>query len=844
MLLFKRITAFLLSVFMIIIFAGCSNSTKVNLIENIVSQSDEDLQTTQNQAVLENTNFCFVLDAQTTHFTVKDKRNGKIYSSVVASDISGYTEDTAKAAVSDVRITYYEEQTNAVSMYSATDSVDRGNYKVENNSETIRVTYNFGETEPFVPEILDENTYNEIIKKLENDALRRRFARYYICYDRNDKTDDYDAKAKKYPILKKQKLYIIDDLISENSRDELADYLEDIGYRNEDYQEMINKLGIEISNDNQTVEFIVPIEYTLTEYGFNATILSELIFESSEAFKLQEISLLEYFGSDSSSDGYFLIPDGSGAIIDFSCGEQPSVFNFYGKDYTTISESLELIERTATFPVFGMSYKDGGIFAIVDGGASIASLTASPISESSPVNHANISFSVRMFEAAESGDYNLFSKTLPNVNLSVNYTLLTSDENNWSDMANCFRETLKKNGALSSKNSSDTPIYIDYLCMITEEKSIMGIPYTRKIILSNIRDITESVKKIINADAGSVIVRLIGYSSDGYEHKAYTKFNLERRVGTYEDLIALSKLLEENGGKLFLDADMQFAYRSGNGFDIKEDSARFLNRLVVCKGKYDIVTREYGTELLNYFISPANYLKYSSSFITSLKNELKDINIGLSYGQVGKYIGGDYGKRNISRIDSEGYILEALNNTRKEGYEMLFENGNAYVIPYADHLLSVANMSSELDSENISVPFTQTVLHGSISYAAFPQNLSTNSRLSQLYSIAFGSAPYMVFITNSDRLISNTKYETEWYSLQDDSRLDDFLQFCIALRDLRKSTANEYIISSDKISRDVICTVYSNGVKVYVNLEDSKVKAEGVNSDILNFNVGGEQNEK
>ena len=154
------------------------------------------------------------------------------------------------------------------------------------------------------------------------------------------------------------------------------------------------------------------------------------------------------------------------------------------------------------------------------------------------------------------------------------------------------------------------------------------------------------------------------------------------------------------------------------------------------------------------------------------------------------------------------------------------------------------NMSSDFDSENISVPFTQAVLHGSISYAASPQNLSTNSRVSQLYSIAFGSAPYMAFITNSDSLISNTKYETEWYSLQDDSRLDDFLQYCIALRDLRKSTANEYIISSDKISDDVICTVYSNGIKVYVNLQDSKVKAEGVNSDILNYNVGGEQNEK
>lgn len=844
MLSYKRITALLLSVLMIIIFAGCSNGKEVNLNKSYVLQSNENLETTQDQAVLENVNFCLVLDAQTTHFTVKDKRNGKVYSSVVSSDISGYIEDTAKAAVSEVRITYYEEQANAVNMYSTSDCVDHGNYKVENNSETIRVTYTFGEAETFVPEILDENTYNEIMKKLDNDALRRRFARYYIFYDRNDKPDDYDAKSQKYPILKKEKLYIIDDLISENSRAELADYLVDIGYRNQDYQVMINKLGVEILNDNQAVEFTVPIEYTLTEYGLKATILSELIHENSEAFKLQEISLLEYFGSDSSSDGYFLIPDGSGAIIDFSCGEQPSVFNFYGKDYTNSSESLELIERTAAFPVFGMSYKDGGIFAIIDGGASIASLTASPISESSPVNHANISFSVRMFEAADSGNYNLFSKTLPNANLSVNYTLLTSDDNSWSDMANYYREILKKNGELSSESSSETPIYVDYLCMITEKKSIMGIPYSKKVILSSIKDITESVKKIINANAGSVIVRLIGYSSDGYEHKAYTKFNLDRRVGTYEDLIALSKLLEDSGGKLYLDADMQFAYRSGNGFNIKEDSARFLNRLVVCKGKYDIVTREYGTELLKYFISPANYLKYTSSFITSIKNELKDIKIGLSYGQVGKYIGGDYGKRGISRIDSEGYILEALNNTRKEGYEMLFENGNAYVIPYADHLLSVPNMSSDFDSENISVPFTQAVLHGSISYAASPQNLSTNSRVSQLYSIAFGSAPYMAFITNSDSLISNTKYETEWYSLQDDSRLDDFLQYCIALRDLRKSTANEYIISSDKISDDVICTVYSNGIKVYVNLQDSKVKAEGVNSDILNYNVGGEQNEK
>ncbi|MGN0494040.1 MAG: DUF5696 domain-containing protein [Acutalibacteraceae bacterium] len=824
------------------VLSGCSgklSEAKVSVLSE--HASDEGFDEAYDNIVLENERLRFEMDISTTHFKITDKNSGKQYYSV-SQESESVDETEAARMQSEISLSYYEEQSDAMYMFSDTDSVQSGNYRVLTNGNSIRVYYSMGFVDALIPKILDTDTFELLMDKLGSDSLRRRFERYYVLYSSNEETDGLSEMIKKYPILKKQDLYILSDSLSDIELNDISDYIAQTDFSKEDYLQMLDKLDIEYESGGDSAGFMVPIEYSLTSDGFSAEILTDLIEESSDEYKLQSIDLLEYFASVTTSEGYFLIPDGSGAIVPFSQEGGQLSMPYYGENYTKNIESASVFTNNLSLPVFGISLSDGGIFAVVKKGSEASTLNLSVVSEASTCNHIFVSFEIRAVDSTDYGAnmqipiYNLFAKERVASDLEVQYHLLTADANDYSDMAELYRAdvTFEETGGYDA-----APVYVDYLCMITEEASMMGVPYTKKIVLSTIDEIYASVQKLIEADIGPVIVRLFGYSSSGSEHKVYSKFQIDKNVGTVSQVIELKQLLEESGGKLYFDSDMQFAYESGNGFSVSDNSARYLNRLVVCRGDHDIVSRAYSSSnQLRYLISPLYYPSIAESMMSSLDKKIGKV--GLSYGSSGVYLGGDYAKgRNLDRCESADLIVQALNKAKENGFETAFDVGNSYVLPYASHLLNVPSTSSEYKLEETAVPFYQMVVHGSISYAGSPYNMSSNNLSSVCDSYAFGSAPYAVFITREDNLIANTNYETKWYSLEDGKRLDDFIQTAKNTYDLRKKTSGSRIIGYSEISDGVSSTSYDNGIIVYVNRNNSDCTVNGLTVAANGFTVGG-----
>lgn len=822
--------------------SGCGGKlTEAEVSVSSEHGSDESFEEAYDNIVLENGRLRFEMEISTTHFRITDKNSGKQYYSV--SQESESVDDTEAARMqSEVTLRYYEEQSDAMYMFSNTDSVQSSNYKVLTDGNSIRVYYSMGFVDALIPKVLDEDTFGLLMDKLGNDGLRRRFERYYILYSSNEKSDGLAEMINKYPILKKKNLYILSDSLSEIELNDISGYVAGTDFSKEDYLEMLGKLDIEYESGSGSAGFMIPVEYSLTTDGFSVKILTDLIEESSDEYKLQSIDLLEYFASVTTSEGYFFIPDGSGAVVPFSQDGGQLSMPYYGENYTKNTESASVFTNNLSLPVFGISFSDGGIFAVVKKGSAASTLNLSVVSDASTCNHIFTSFEVRAMDSTDYGAnmqipiYNLFAKDRVASELEIEYHILKMGSNDYSDMAALYRSdtSLDETGGYGA-----APVYVDYLCMITEEASMMGVPYTKKIVLSTIEEIYASVEKLIESDIGPVIVRLFGYSGSGFEHKAYSKFKIDKNVGTVSQVIKLKQMLEDNGGKLYFDTDMQFAYESGNGFSVSDNSARYLNRLVVCRGDHDIVTRKYSSEnQLRYLISPLYYPSVSDLMMKSLDKKIGKV--GLSYGSSGVYLGGDYAKdRNIDRCESADLTVQALNKAKENGFEMAFDVGNSYVLPYASHLLNVSADSSEYKLEEKTVPFYQMVVHGSVSYAGVPYNMSENNLESVCDSYAFGSAPYAVFITRADNLIANTGYETKWYSLQDGKRLESFIETAKKTYDLRKKTAGSRITGYKEISERVSCTSYDNGVMVYVNRNNTDCTVNGITIPANGFTVGG-----
>ena len=129
--------------------------------------------------------------------------------------------------------------------------------------------------------------------------------------------------------------------------------------------------GIRFDYDFFSYKFSIPVTFVLTEDGVEASILVAEIDEYGEN-TINTIDFMKYFGAAyEGTDGYLVVPDGSGALINFDNGKNMSVLEyskpFYGDDAAEMTTRAVQTSREekVTLPVGGlvrgeMSYVDDG----------------------------------------------------------------------------------------------------------------------------------------------------------------------------------------------------------------------------------------------------------------------------------------------------------------------------------------------------------------------------------------------------------------------------------------------------------------------------------------------------
>ena len=292
---------------------------------------------------------------------------------------------------------------------------------------------------------------------------------------------------------------------------------------------------------------------------------------------------------------------------------------------------------------------------------------------------------------------------------------------------------------------------------------------------------------------------------------------------------------------MYLDADFTYSYADGwgDGFNAKQHTARYHNRSLIQQHDYDRVTRAYiRGGLSRYVISPAFFSGFAARFADSLSDKLDGVPVGLSYGTVGRYLGGDYHpERDLDRTMSLEAVRNALSNIGGRGYALMSEGGNGYVLPYTGSLVNVPLSSSDFDLEEETIPFYQMVVHGVVEYAGKPLNLATDSRTYFLRSLEYGASPYLVMITGDDGLLSGTDLGGNLYSLNAGERLEAAAGWYGEAEPYLTAVRGAQMIGHERLAADVYRTVYDNGVRIVVNYRDAAVTADGAEIEGMGFHV-------
>ena len=794
------------------------------------SEDDADWEEVEKEGtvVLENAGYRLELDAQTTRFSVIDKKSGVTYDSYTAEDVNWGSEEVRRRSASNLAVMYYDENHAESYMGAGEDAVDKEQYTIKRQGDTLRILYELGSSAQngFTPIILPQEIFEErILTQLSSNSDIRSMKRYYTLYTEEKAPGDYTDMVKAYPFLKDTPCYVLT-RTTETVIQEVAGYIRQTDYTQEEYESFRDQYGFEDPSMSLPVGYTIPLELTLNRDGFSARVLSDRILVHNPDYPLCSLYLLEFFGcADSTVSGSYLVPDGSGAVIPFNQnGQAPYVQKLYGEDYAQTIDVQQQLSRNAVMPILGRMDDTGGYLLIVEGGAEAASVNVQTAGTLSPVNKGYLTFQMTAAVHTSLGDrrgmsnYILYSKHLlyeyPEIRC-----VFSDDGGSASALAALYRDYLAGKGVLDyNQPQEEMPLYLDFLCMTTTQEDFLGISYNKKWVLSTLSDIIAAVKELQESGIRNLRVRLKGWTDGGLRHGAFDTCQVDKAVGTAQQLDELSKLLQSGGGQLYLDADFTFSYKNNpfDSFKKARDTVKQLERNVAVFPNFDLVTLQSTNQYEEgYLISPIAYPLYASRFLNRFQQQTAFSEVGLSWSSAGQYLHSDFQvKLDLDRCQSANLMETVLGQMADVSPRLMTDYGNAYTWAYADDIVGVPINCSQFVPEIRSVPFLQMVLSGGIAYAGQPANLSQSDQtLSDLYSSL--SAPYFLVITADNQILKKADLQYQYYSLQfDGARVREFYW---NMRETLKDCYGKRILDSYTVADNVTETLLDDGSVVVVN---------------------------
>lgn len=606
--------------------------------------------------------------------------------------------------------------------------------------------------------------------------------------------------------------------------------------------------GVRYTYNFKNVGITIPVDYCLGERGLTASIALADIQEDSEntGCYLINIGLLPFFGAqDTSSSGYILVPDGSGALIHFN-NDKASYGAYsqyvYGRDTALVTEEITEEEETARLPVFGITNGENGYLAVISQGDTNASVNALTSGTLNSYNNVYASFSYRAFTRATflqgntyahdgKGDSSVsltLSGVVPSIpSYSVEYLLLSKEDLTYVDMAKAYRAWLAEDkGMVLGEEESGAPMYIKLLGGLKVDEYVLGVKTSALKPLTTFRQAEEILSGLKDLGVEQLAVEYAGWQKGGMESKIPEKITFEGKLGGKRAYGHLAEFAGANQIALFMDFDFVNLYESGNGYSSNSDAAQTVGATPAFQYTYDRNLRRKETEGRWKLLTP---VKVREAVSAMLEKSDRLRGAGLSLSTLGNTVYSDYaGKKNgMDRSDARGVWEELFRDARENFGSVMTDNGNAYTFPYVTHIYDVPLESSGYDLEDESVPFYQIVLHGYVSYSTQPLNLSAEPWKMVLKAVETGSSLSACLMYADTEALIGTKYD-DYFSSHYATWAETLAEYYGRTRDVLNLVAQAQIESHGQAAPGVYRTVYSNGVSVYVNYNAEAAELDGV----------------
>jgi len=782
---------------------------------------------TNDPVVLENDSLKLVMDPATTQFSLEVKSTGKVWYSNpqdAASDTLALAQEKTNLQ-SPLLMSYSVTGGMEVKFNSYEYSVSKGVYEIEKGEDFIKVRYSMGdlEREYIIPPVCTAVNYEKWTGLMSNED-RTLVKRYYKLYDINNlgKKDDREALLANYPILETEPIYVLRDGASAALKTKMESIYESVGYTQEDY--VVDKELNLLESVSDKPVFNVTVVYRLAGDEMVVEIpFSELEFK--EDYPIYTLTPLPYFGAGGKKDeGYLLVPEGGGALINFNNGKTAQN-NYYANVYDwdmALGRDAVVHSTRAYFGAFGVSSGEDSFLCILEGGAPYASVQADVSGKSNSYNYVNAVYSIctrEQYETSSTLSNNaiyVYLEDLPDETLTQRYCFVDSPD--YSDMAKEYQEHLmnKYGSYLAMNDDTQVPVAVEIVGAVDKVKQVLGVPVSKPLELTSFEEAEELIRELKEQGMDNLSVKLVGWCNGGVNQKVLEKVKPIPDLGGKKKLKSLIDTAASLGVDIYLDGVTHYAYDSGilDGFFSYSDAAKTLAKERAELFVYSDVTYSAREGVDSYWLL---HTDLAMKMAENLASYAAKYNAGVSFRETGKDLSSDFYKKNpVSRQETMNRQVEHLKSLADAGQNVMINMGNDYAVAYSDMVTNMDLQGSEYTILDAYVPFYQMALHGYVNYTGNAINLAGDSQDELLHSAEYGAGLQFILMKESSFTLQKTLY-TQYYGAEYDAWHDRMMEIYKRYNEELGHIFNQEMTDHELITGELSCTTYQDGTRVYVN---------------------------
>lgn len=599
----------------------------------------------------------------------------------------------------------------------------------------------------------------------------------------------------------------------------------------------------------EKIRFEVGLEVCLTDKGFETSVIKDSIKEPPH-LKIASISLYPLLGTAVSVDednnenkGYMVVPDGSGAVINFNNNKHDQrAFNkrIYAPDISQQTIKLPEEQENITLPVYGLIKENIGIASIVKEGASHTSIFADVSERIDSYNkiYPTIYFRENYLYTLGTG-YNtysvsLWSKGMADTDLVVEHIIL--EDKSYMGIAKAYQDYLiNEKGLTQSNNPTVSTPTLEILGAYDTKEYFLGIPYKKVRSLTTFKQ-TKLIANKFTDEGYDINILYNGALNGGLRNSIQTKVSFEDVLGGKKGFNKLKKELNAANVEIFLQVNISQTQKFRRAFDEYTYAALRLEGSLTRDFYYHLPSMLPYSETAmphtkpDYVINP----RYYEAIYNKMDKNLKVDDI--AFTNLGSSLVGSYGKNTVYTSDALALSEKVLEKTADK--KVMLRNPLGFALPYTNYIVDSPMGTTLYSIIDYSIPLTQLVYANYISYSSRSLNLEVQR--SEIFNflkiLETGSQlKYTLTYVNPKELL-NTEF-TMYLSTYYEHWIDEIKAQVDELNEL--NLYGGYLVKHEQVKPNVYKVTYSHGLELYINYNSTSVVVDGKTIEGMSYQKGG-----